>query len=1170
MSDSGPQIEALRPQVRVLLVTVIPAEREALLRRLAPLPGEAARRTLPFGCLTYDVGLIGVFGCAHCTVGKGVAGALADLKDAVRAWHPDLLVMVGVAAGKEGLPLGAALISSSVLYHEPGEIKEGRRLERFGLDEASRLLVDRLTVSAERQGLPHKVGCLVSGELKIDDPAEKERLFSLRHDAVGIEMEAAAVYKAAEGLRWCVVKAVCDFGTMVHRGFQAEAADNAARVVEGAFTDPLAFSGDPYLAGVRRFGECPDRRGAATAPSERPQLVREGSVQLNPETRDVQRHFAGKDWLPRPALGEALVELVLGHRVTVLVAPTGYGKTHLVWSELPHFGRERCLWIDCARLVQQPPESVLLAAARSFDPGLDESSLEDFLLERFEGLIVLDGLECCMGQAENPQTPVGRSDHWISLTPEAETRLSGHCAWLEQLLVDFTHSRHAAGRVLVTSQARFPLADRPPAMLDLSGQRLTPTEALELLRGWDEGGVLPLEPHQEGHAYLLDIVEECDGIPAALEIIHSWLSVALQETEMQDGFLRLRSRQLRDRLRPGVAGKPLTPEQRLRHFIEAFLQQFTRSAQRQALLRALALLGVPFRLGKARPDDEEPGLSTLAAALCPRPASDAALRRELDRLLSRQCVVRHAAPGLEPQYHLPRLLARVVLDDLAQRPAGEQLQAVDALMQLLGNVLESFPTESGKERLTSLTAFYALETEREQELVSRWLWAMFRRHQLVHMLEPEEIAVRPGETSEAGRARAGRAAAHAVLVSLSAVAANLHFWWTLFAPLPAYGRILDRADVAVEIARDAAAAGDADLLEELEEFLDDTSEVIHHWRELERHYPRGEAWNLPVRPEACARVLKSIAALRRLLDRYQEPAESVYGACAVDEQNVTALLHHFEGEVLLAQGCHEPSLEAQQRAWDGFTPKLEWAKPYVACSQARSKWALGRHAAARERLRVALDLAGDDSEPDEENDFEPKAWAWIALADCLADQGEWALAARSARRAALYAFKQLPNPAYGGPLYRVDEYNRRLYRQMLDRLVLCVRRWEAAVPGAGAGFLRETADWMETLRARFAPEEVRALWDEARDVAAPDGYVPGEERLLVEPEAPMRAAYEALARTARLPRVADLDSGGARGERTYAELNAAVWNSVKPDLMRECAQDWNLVAALPWTDAPNG
>jgi nucleoside phosphorylase len=240
---------------RVLLLTVTPAERDAVLRSVRPITGQEPERSFSGQVVTYDLGAIGrtTLGLAQCAQqGAGSpGGAQSTATAAIRKWKPDLIIMVGICYGLrddwDPPQKLADVIVATKIYDLDKRIEHDDHIELLG-DRVSieSALVSRLeAASTDWHTASVRFGLLLSAQTLVDSTERRNQLKEEHSRALGGEMEAHGLYAAAAdaGVPWIVVKAISDWGVDRHLHYDPDgAAANAAGFVAhavalGAFDD---------------------------------------------------------------------------------------------------------------------------------------------------------------------------------------------------------------------------------------------------------------------------------------------------------------------------------------------------------------------------------------------------------------------------------------------------------------------------------------------------------------------------------------------------------------------------------------------------------------------------------------------------------------------------------------------------------------------------------------------------------------------------------------------------------------------------------------------------------------------------------------------------------------------------------------------------------------------
>lgn len=149
---------------------------------------------------------------ALCLGGIGKSNAAATVQYAVCAFHPDLLLNIGLAGNCTGtLPLGGAVVADRLVYHDFSmsiAAEDPPHKEFFTPDAALR---EKLLAVCASLGVQTAGGTVATGDVFVQDEAVKNDIVA-RTGAAAVEMEGAAFAHMAEknGVRYAVVKIMSD------------------------------------------------------------------------------------------------------------------------------------------------------------------------------------------------------------------------------------------------------------------------------------------------------------------------------------------------------------------------------------------------------------------------------------------------------------------------------------------------------------------------------------------------------------------------------------------------------------------------------------------------------------------------------------------------------------------------------------------------------------------------------------------------------------------------------------------------------------------------------------------------------------------------------------------------------------------------------------------------
>jgi nucleoside phosphorylase len=223
-------VDAIRDALKdvdILVVTVTPTERKAVLHHLGPLPGRTTIVRGSVDLLTFRVGKYGRYAAAHVESAMGSStpqGSAFTVLEAIDVVHPRAVFVLGYAFGVRSADrrIGDVLVADAVAPYELGKVTaEGtshRALplpsglllrERFGsyADDWKLLRADGATQVAPKYGL------VLSGEKVVADDVFLSNLKTPYPNAIGGEMEGTGAYGAAErrSVPILLVKGICDW-----------------------------------------------------------------------------------------------------------------------------------------------------------------------------------------------------------------------------------------------------------------------------------------------------------------------------------------------------------------------------------------------------------------------------------------------------------------------------------------------------------------------------------------------------------------------------------------------------------------------------------------------------------------------------------------------------------------------------------------------------------------------------------------------------------------------------------------------------------------------------------------------------------------------------------------------------------------------------------------------
>jgi Nucleoside phosphorylase len=250
---------------KFLFVTANKHETEALLKDRNFFVFEEKRSFIDTDANFYNVGKFGNYDVVHFElINQGSTKADASILaiyDAIEAWHPDAVILVGIAFGKdnEDMPeprqhIGDILISKMVVDYESEKIKDGMQQSDGFISESGRHLIsvfqhysNSWNYHIQERKVEVTMGLILSGDKVVDDKEFKSRLFSIFPRAIGGEMEGRGAYSACrrKGIEeWIIVKAICDWGVSKagnKAANQIVASESAVSFLRHIFLKPEAF-----------------------------------------------------------------------------------------------------------------------------------------------------------------------------------------------------------------------------------------------------------------------------------------------------------------------------------------------------------------------------------------------------------------------------------------------------------------------------------------------------------------------------------------------------------------------------------------------------------------------------------------------------------------------------------------------------------------------------------------------------------------------------------------------------------------------------------------------------------------------------------------------------------------------------------------------------------------
>lgn len=255
------ELKKLKKQVNILLVTVTEPESEALHSLIRPLPEKEVVLKASNDILTYSIGVFGKYIVCHVESRMGsstLGGSIMTMQRALDDWNPKIIVMIGIAFGKDlkKQNIGDVLISQHIIQYQNIKInKEGKIEVRGDQHHCGVRLLDRFKSYKSGWHYPInkstlstvQIGNLLSGDVLIDYEPYRNDLLKQFPSAIGGEMEGTGVSNVAvsRSKEWLVVKSICDFADGNKGRFKARkqkaAAAAAASFCESIFNHKYVF-----------------------------------------------------------------------------------------------------------------------------------------------------------------------------------------------------------------------------------------------------------------------------------------------------------------------------------------------------------------------------------------------------------------------------------------------------------------------------------------------------------------------------------------------------------------------------------------------------------------------------------------------------------------------------------------------------------------------------------------------------------------------------------------------------------------------------------------------------------------------------------------------------------------------------------------------------------------
>jgi nucleoside phosphorylase len=242
-------VQGLIDRTRVLLLTVTPVERDAVLAAICELTGDTPERTVEDRHVVYELGTLPTAKIAMVqsprTGATGPGGATLTTAEVISRWRPDVVVMVGTCFGlredgRHPQALGDVVVSSvvadtdrrAVFDGNAGAVVEETQGDRVPVPTG--ILSRLLAASTDWHTATVHFGLVLASGALVSSHRYRSALRDSHRQAIAGEMEGHGVYAAATeaGIPWVLVKGISDWGYDRNVHYEPElAAGNAASFV---------------------------------------------------------------------------------------------------------------------------------------------------------------------------------------------------------------------------------------------------------------------------------------------------------------------------------------------------------------------------------------------------------------------------------------------------------------------------------------------------------------------------------------------------------------------------------------------------------------------------------------------------------------------------------------------------------------------------------------------------------------------------------------------------------------------------------------------------------------------------------------------------------------------------------------------------------------------------
>lgn len=230
------QIDLPTPE-NFLIVTVTRIEALEVFKVFHKQPERA--RHIVNGNSYYDLGLHGGMQIFLARSEKGdnkFSGLLLSMQQAIRDLCPQAVIVCGIAYGlrPDKQKLGDILIAKQLVYYDPLKVDHNSQIPNGDRIICSEWILQRAQRVKKWSGGSLHYGLVLSGEMLVDNPVFLNQLLNSESEAIGIEIEGAELYAAAQQCKanWALIQGICNWpdGRLNVRA-QVLAAANAAKFV---------------------------------------------------------------------------------------------------------------------------------------------------------------------------------------------------------------------------------------------------------------------------------------------------------------------------------------------------------------------------------------------------------------------------------------------------------------------------------------------------------------------------------------------------------------------------------------------------------------------------------------------------------------------------------------------------------------------------------------------------------------------------------------------------------------------------------------------------------------------------------------------------------------------------------------------------------------------------